>query len=148
MNLGNLQIHMGQQGFISYVVPLALILCGLLSALTPDQRLFYGIIGVLNARYSFIGLNLCGFFLGMVLGITVDLIGMETRRPGLGFAFPVLRALTAPAEKEVDAFFLRRNPGYVRGDEMVCLTELAPHNLRPLARRVFEQGLRAGAPPT
>jgi hypothetical protein len=41
------------------------------------------------------------------------------------------------------AFFLRRNPGYVRGDELVCLTELAADNLRPLARRVFEQGLRA-----
>jgi hypothetical protein len=40
------------------------------------------------------------------------------------------------------AFFLRRNPGYVRGDELACLTELAPANLRPLARRVFEQGLR------
>jgi len=27
---------------------------------------------------------------------------------------------------------------------MVCLTELAPENLRPLARRVFEQGMRVG----
>jgi hypothetical protein len=41
------------------------------------------------------------------------------------------------------AFFLRRNPGYVRGEELVCLTELASDNLRPLARRVFAQGLRA-----
>jgi hypothetical protein len=40
------------------------------------------------------------------------------------------------------AFFLRSNPGYVRGDELACLTELAPSNLRPMARRVFEQGLR------
>lgn len=38
------------------------------------------------------------------------------------------------------AFFLRRNPGYVRGDELVCLTELCPDNLRPLARRLFLQG--------
>lgn len=41
------------------------------------------------------------------------------------------------------AFFLRRNPGYTRGDELVCLTELVASNLRPLARRLFEQGLRA-----
>ena len=41
------------------------------------------------------------------------------------------------------AFFLRSNPGYLRGEELVCLTELASDNLRPLARRVFEQGLRA-----
>jgi hypothetical protein len=41
------------------------------------------------------------------------------------------------------AFFLRSNPGYARGDELVCLTELASDNLRPLARRVFEQGFVA-----
>ena len=27
------------------------------------------------------------------------------------------------------------------GDELVCLTELAPHNLKPIARRLFMQGL-------
>jgi hypothetical protein len=37
-------------------------------------------------------------------------------------------------------FFLARNPGYVHGDELVCLTELSEQNLRPLARRVFRQG--------
>jgi len=40
-------------------------------------------------------------------------------------------------------FFLRSNPGYTSGDELVCLTELTSGKLRPLARRVFEQGLRA-----
>jgi len=40
------------------------------------------------------------------------------------------------------AFFLRSNPGFARGDELVCLTELSCGNLRPLARRVFAQGLR------
>jgi hypothetical protein len=40
------------------------------------------------------------------------------------------------------AFFLNSNPGYVRGDELVCLTELSCANLRPLARRLFGQGLR------
>jgi hypothetical protein len=39
-------------------------------------------------------------------------------------------------------FFLRANPGYVHGDELVCLTELSSGNLKPLARRVFEKGLR------
>ena len=38
-------------------------------------------------------------------------------------------------------FFLARNPGYVHGDELVCLTELSLGNLQPLARRVFRQGL-------
>ena len=36
------------------------------------------------------------------------------------------------------AFFLERNPGYRAGDELVCLCELAPWNLRPMAKRAFE----------
>jgi len=37
-------------------------------------------------------------------------------------------------------YFLERNPGYARGDELVCLCELSAENLRPIARRVFESG--------
>ena len=40
-------------------------------------------------------------------------------------------------------FFLQRNPGYVRGEELVCLCELAPDNMRPLTRRLFLQGVQA-----
>lgn len=42
------------------------------------------------------------------------------------------------------AYFLQRNPGYREGDELVCLCELAPANLRPFAARAFAP---AGAPP-
>ena len=38
-------------------------------------------------------------------------------------------------------FFLERNPGYVNGDELVCLAELAPQTLRPLAERLFRKGM-------
>ncbi len=40
-------------------------------------------------------------------------------------------------------YFLERNPNYVRGDELVCLTELHPHNLQPLTRRLFMEGMRS-----
>jgi hypothetical protein len=58
-----------------------------------------------------------------------------------------LRSIWAAVEPEEAArpdvaFFLRSNPGYTEGDELICLTELSCNNLRPLARRVFEQGLR------
>jgi len=58
-----------------------------------------------------------------------------------------LRPMWATVEPEEAArldvaFFLRSNPGYTQGDELVCLTELSCGNLRPLARRLFEQGLR------
>lgn len=41
------------------------------------------------------------------------------------------------------AYFVARNPGYARGHELVCLCELSQANLKPIARRWFEQGLRA-----
>lgn len=34
-------------------------------------------------------------------------------------------------------FFLEKNPGYARGDELVCLTEMAEGNLRRSARAAF-----------
>lgn len=74
-------------------------------------------------------------------------------RPGSGIVrFPRSRGHLAPAwattggagdQRPEVRFFLDRNPGYVRGDELVCLTELEAANLRPLARRVFEQGAEA-----
>jgi hypothetical protein len=49
-----------------------------------------------------------------------------------------------PRERARDdvAFFLRRNPGYRDGDELACLCSLAPQNMRPFGRRVFERGLQ------
>jgi hypothetical protein len=47
-----------------------------------------------------------------------------------------------PGGRQTDphvAFFLSRNPGYIRGDELVCLTELSPDNLTPAGRRMAVQ---------
>jgi hypothetical protein len=38
------------------------------------------------------------------------------------------------------AFFLEKNPGWIRGDELVCLTELAEGNLTPAGRRMWRDG--------
>jgi hypothetical protein len=35
------------------------------------------------------------------------------------------------------AFFITRNPGHSRGDELVCLTELCPGNLTAAGRRMM-----------
>jgi hypothetical protein len=37
-------------------------------------------------------------------------------------------------------YFLEQNPGFVRGEELVCLCELKPGNMRPLTRRIFARG--------
>ena len=38
-------------------------------------------------------------------------------------------------------FFLERNPGYVRGHELICLAELSPENMRRLAGQVLKDAL-------
>ena len=38
------------------------------------------------------------------------------------------------------AFFLERNPGWVQGDELVCLTEIAEGNLTAAGRRMWRSG--------
>jgi len=44
--------------------------------------------------------------------------------------------------KEAVRFFMQRNPGYLRGHEMVCLCELSEQNLKPLTRRIFRRSVR------
>ncbi|MET8154572.1 DUF6114 domain-containing protein, partial [Actinoplanes sp. NPDC005259] len=86
LSLGDLQLHFGPEGFLSYLLPLMLILCGALTWVTPAQRLFYGILGLLTAVYSLIGLNLGGFFVGMLLGIVGGalVLAWSPRRPQPG----------------------------------------------------------------
>jgi hypothetical protein len=35
-------------------------------------------------------------------------------------------------------FFLEKNPGYVRGDELCCLTRISRENIRPLGFKFLE----------
>ncbi|QTD45778.1 hypothetical protein [Ottowia testudinis] len=44
------------------------------------------------------------------------------------------------------ALFLRRNPGWRRGDELLCLAPIEAGNLRSLVRAEFLHGLRGGLP--
>lgn len=41
-------------------------------------------------------------------------------------------------------FFLEHNPGYVYGDELVCLAELSQENQNPLVARIFSSGFQGG----
>jgi len=69
MDLTAIQFHIGPEGFLSYLLPVLLLVCGLLVWLTPNQRFFYAIIGSLTAVYALIGLNLGGFLLGTLVGM-------------------------------------------------------------------------------
>jgi hypothetical protein len=48
------------------------------------------------------------------------------------------------AARPEGAFFLARNPGYRRGHELVCLTQLTPANLRSVVRESFLSGMAHG----
>lgn len=48
------------------------------------------------------------------------------------------------AARPEGALFLSRNPGWQRGDELVCLTRLHPDNLRAVVHTAFLQGQRDG----
>jgi hypothetical protein len=53
-------------------------------------------------------------------------------------AYPSERHLEKPEVR----FFVERNPGYVHGHELVCISELSERNLKPLTRRLFRRGWR------
>ncbi|MEU8182994.1 DUF6114 domain-containing protein [Micromonospora sp. NPDC049044] len=69
MTLNGLSFHSGASGLLSLLIPIILVTCGLLLWITPAQRLFYSIVAAVTAVYSLIGLNLGGFFVGLLLGI-------------------------------------------------------------------------------
>src|SRR5215467_471000 len=69
LNLLSLTVHLGPTGYLSYVIPLVVFLCGLLVWLSPPQRMFYSIVGLLSVLYSIISVNLGGFVVGLILGL-------------------------------------------------------------------------------
>ncbi|MBM0277043.1 DUF6114 domain-containing protein [Micromonospora tarensis] len=89
MTVNGLSFHSGATGLLSLLIPAILVTCGLLLWFTPAQRLFYSVVAAITAVYSLIGLNLGGFFVGLLLGI-------------VGSALAFAWTPTAPAEPSVD----------------------------------------------
>lgn len=116
MNLGALQVHFGPTGFLSYVIPAMLLLCGLMAWATPNLRLFYGVLGSLVAVYSLIGLNFGGFVLGLLFGIIGGALTIAwtpisqapnaTQEPAAADEAPTAAPSAAPEEETEGAWFL------------------------------------------
>ncbi|MEV0902922.1 DUF6114 domain-containing protein [Actinoplanes sp. NPDC049802] len=60
-------LHVGMQGFIGYLIPVVILLCGLLLWFNPAQHLFYSLICVVCALASWITSNMGGFIIGLLL---------------------------------------------------------------------------------
>ena len=67
LDLGNMQIQFGIEGLQATVVPITIVVLALLSIFRPTHHVFYGIIALVLAVYSLIGVNLGGFIIGMLL---------------------------------------------------------------------------------
>ncbi|HEX8628725.1 MAG TPA: DUF6114 domain-containing protein, partial [Catenuloplanes sp.] len=68
-SLGGLSFQMGPTGYMSWLLPAILLTCGLLIWFSPAQRMFYAVVAAVTAVFSLIGVNLGGFFLGLILGV-------------------------------------------------------------------------------
>ncbi|WP_433127766.1 DUF6114 domain-containing protein [Micromonospora sp. CA-240977] len=75
MTINGLSFHSGASGLLSLLIPVILVACGLLLWFSPAQRLFYSVVAAVTAVYSLIGLNLGGFFIGLLLGIVGSALG-------------------------------------------------------------------------
>ncbi|WP_416902005.1 DUF6114 domain-containing protein [Micromonospora echinospora] len=93
MSLGGLTFQMGPTGFLSWVIPTILVACGMFMWFTPQHRMFYAVVAAVTALFSLIGVNLGGFFVGLLLGMVGS---------ALGFAWAPARA-TASATGEAVA---------------------------------------------
>jgi hypothetical protein len=67
LDVGHIHVQVGVEGFQATIIPIALVLLGLLVIFMPVHRIFYGVISLVVAVYSLIGVNLGGFFVGMLL---------------------------------------------------------------------------------
>ncbi|NJP71285.1 DUF6114 domain-containing protein [Streptomyces sp. C1-2] len=62
-------LHVGMQGVAGYLLPTVMLLCGVLTLLSPGQRLFYSLVGALSTLGTWLTSNLGGFLVGLLLGL-------------------------------------------------------------------------------
>jgi hypothetical protein len=83
LDLGHLHIQLGIEGLQATVIPIALVLLGVLSVTMPAHHVFYGILTLVVAIYSLVGVNMGGFIIGMLLsGAGGVLVVAWMDRPG------------------------------------------------------------------
>jgi len=81
LDLGNIRVQMGIEGFQAVLIPIVLALLGVLAIVMPAHHVFYGVIALVVAVYSIIGVNLGGFFAGMLLGAVGGVLVAAWGRP-------------------------------------------------------------------
>lgn len=68
LDIGKIHVQVGIEGLQATIIPVLLVLLGVLAVTMPVHRIFYGVLALAVSVYSLIGVNLGGFFIGMLLG--------------------------------------------------------------------------------
>jgi hypothetical protein len=68
LDIGKIHVQLGIEGLQATIIPVLLVLLGILAIAMPEHRVFYGVISLTVSVYSLVGVNLGGFFVGMLLG--------------------------------------------------------------------------------
>ncbi|WP_226830828.1 DUF6114 domain-containing protein [Brevibacterium sp. FME17] len=106
LDLGNLQIQFGIEGLQATVIPIVLVVLGALAIFKPTHHVFYGIIALVLAVYSLIGVNLGGFIVGMLLasiGSVLVVAWMGSREPKAKKAKKLKKSRKAELDAEAPA---------------------------------------------
>lgn len=99
LDIGKIHVQLGIEGLQATIIPIVLVLLGILVIAMPAHRVFYGVIALAVAVYSLVGVNLGGFFVGMLLasvGGILTVAWMPKDRAAKGRATKG-RAATGPA---------------------------------------------------
>ncbi|MEU0153626.1 DUF6114 domain-containing protein [Micromonospora fulviviridis] len=136
MSLHGLTFQMGPTGFLSWLIPVILFACGMLLWFSPQQRMFYSVVAAVTALYSMIGVNLGGFFLGVLLGMVGSALGfawVPRKQPAAEPADPVEQAEEDDATGEPEPALVDELLPRQREDETTgVLTDTLPEPRNPL----------------
>ncbi len=105
LDIGKIHVQLGIEGLQATIIPILLVLLGVLVVAMPVHRIFYGVIALAVAVYSLVGVNLGGFFVGMLLSTVGGVLTVAwmpraelTREPDAGAAGAGAGAVLAPSD--------------------------------------------------
>jgi hypothetical protein len=99
LDIGKFHVQLGIEGFQATIIPIIMVLLGLLAMFMPQHRIFYGVISLVVAVYSLIGVNLGGFVIGMLLGAVGGVLTVAWSPKKIdALDDPVLESEKAPSE--------------------------------------------------
>jgi len=110
LDVGTIHVQVGIEGMQAMIIPVIVVLLGILAIAMPAHRIFYGVITLVFSIYSLVGVNLGGFFIGMVLsaigGILV--VAWMPKRATAGTAVELFDQPTEETEIHLGELFEER----------------------------------------